>query len=157
MKKLYTTILVLFALSCEDQYLTVERRVVDAENNIPIYFNTYAEQDGLNTWRPVFTYYIYQMEEGEYDAYFHAYVMIDDSIISQETIIIDTQSTDSVKGILEESNLSRLFFSPQNIEALHSMIRYYVHKMTDGKVVSKQSPDELFIVMRSILLQDLKI
>tara|TARA_B100000902_G_C27306499_1_gene915801 strand:- start:1871 stop:2524 length:654 start_codon:yes stop_codon:yes gene_type:complete len=79
--------------------------------------------------------------------------MIDDSIISQETIIIDTQSTDSVKGILEESNLSRLFFSPQNIEALHSMIRYYVHKMTDGKVVSKQSPDELFIVMRSILLQ----
>ena len=81
MKKLYTTILVLFALSCEDQYLTVERRVVDAENNIPIYFNTYAEQDGLNTWRPVFTYYIYQMEEGEYDAYFHAYVMIEDSII----------------------------------------------------------------------------
>ena len=37
--------------------------------------------------------------------------MIDDSIIKNETIIIDTQSTDSVKGILEETNLSRLFFS----------------------------------------------
>ena len=79
--------------------------------------------------------------------------LIDDSIIKQETIIIDTQSTDSVKGILEESNLSRLFFSPQNIEAIQSMVRYYVYKLTDGQIVSKQSQDELFIVMRSILLQ----
>ena len=69
------------SLSCEDKYLTVERRVVDAENNIPIYFSTYAEQDGVNTWRPVFTYYIYQIEEGIYDAYFHAYIMVNDSIV----------------------------------------------------------------------------
>ena len=79
--------------------------------------------------------------------------MIDDSIIKQETIIIDTQSTDSVKGILEENNLTRLFFSPQNIEAIQIMIRYYVHKLSDGQIVSKQSPDELFIIMRSIMLQ----
>ena len=81
MKKLYTTILVLFMMGCEDKYLTIERRVVDAESKIPIYYNTYAEQDGSNTWRPVFTYYIYHMEEGQYDAYFHAYVMIEDSVI----------------------------------------------------------------------------
>jgi len=74
-------LLVLALMSCEDKYLTVEKRLVSAENNIPIYFSTYAEQDGSNTWRPVFTYYIYQMEEGEYDAYFHAYVMVDDSVI----------------------------------------------------------------------------
>ena len=79
--------------------------------------------------------------------------LIDDSIIKQETIIIDTQSTDSVKGILEESNLSRLFFSPQNIEAIQGMIRYYVYKLTGGQIVSNQSQDEIFIVMRSILLQ----
>ena len=78
MKKL---LLFLFLLSCQDKYMTIERRVVDAENNIPIYFQATAEQDGVNTWRPVFTYYIYQMEEGEYDAYFHAYIMIGDSII----------------------------------------------------------------------------
>ena len=66
---------------CEDNYLTVEKRIVDAENKIPIYFQATAEQDGLNSWKPVFTYYIYQMEEGEYDAYFHAYVMVDDSVI----------------------------------------------------------------------------
>jgi hypothetical protein len=78
MKKL---LLFLFLLSCQDKYMTIERRVVDAENNIPIYFQATAEQDGVNTWRPVFTYYIYQMEEGEYDAFFHAYIMIGDSII----------------------------------------------------------------------------
>ena len=71
----------MLALGCEDKYLTVEKRIVDAESKIPIYFNTYAEQDGVNSWRPVFTYYIYQMDEGEYDAYFHAYVMVDDSVI----------------------------------------------------------------------------
>ena len=73
--------LTFYYIGCQDQYMTIERRVVDAENNIPIYFSTYAEQDGLNTWRPVFTYYIYQMEEGHYDAYFHAYVMVNDSVI----------------------------------------------------------------------------
>ena len=78
---------------------------------------------------------------------------IGNEIIKQETIIIDTQSTDAVKGILEENNLTRLFFSPQNIEAIQSMIRYYVHKLTDGQIVSKQSPDELFVIMRSIILQ----
>ena len=67
--------------SCEDSYMTVERRVIDAENKIPIYFQATAEQDGFNTWRPVFSYYIYQMEEGMYDAYFHAYVMIEDSVV----------------------------------------------------------------------------
>ena len=79
--------------------------------------------------------------------------IIDDNIIKQETIIIDTQSTDSVKGILEENNLTRLFFSPQNIEAIQGMIRYYVFKLTNGQIVSKQSPDELFVIMRSIILQ----
>lgn len=71
----------LLMVSCEDSYMTVERRVINAENKIPIYFQATAEQDGVNTWRPVFTYYIYQMEEGNYDAYFHAYIMMDDSVI----------------------------------------------------------------------------
>ena len=69
------------SLGCQDKYMTLEKTIVDSKNNIPIYFNTYAEQDGTNTWRPVFTYYIYQLEEGDYDAYFHAYVMIEDSVI----------------------------------------------------------------------------
>ena len=83
----FVVCLVLFAAlaisftSCEDSYMTVERRVIDAENKIPIYFQATAEQDGINTWRPVFTYYIFQLEEGVYDAYFHAYIMVQDSVI----------------------------------------------------------------------------
>ena len=77
----FTLILLAFCLigmvflSCDDSYMTVERRVIDTDNRIPIYFWAEAEQAGSNTWRPVFTYYIYSLEEGEYDAYFHAYVV----------------------------------------------------------------------------------
>ena len=80
-KSLARLVFLLLLLSCEDKFLTVERNYIDAESKIPIYFTASAEQDGLNTWRPVFTYYIYQIEEGEYDAYFHAYVMVNDSVI----------------------------------------------------------------------------
>ena len=68
-------------IGCEDSYMTVEKRIIDAENKIPIYFQATAEQDGVNTWRPVFSYYIFQLEEGVYDAYFHAYIMVQDSVI----------------------------------------------------------------------------
>ena len=80
-KSLAKLVFLFLLLSCEDKFLTVERNYIDAESKIPIYFTASAEQDGLNTWRPVFTYYIYQMDEGEYDAYFHAYVMVNDSVI----------------------------------------------------------------------------
>ena len=66
------------AWSCGDDYMTVERRIIDADNKVPMYFYAEAEQAGNNTWKPVFTYLIYSLEEGEYDAYFHAY-MIDSS------------------------------------------------------------------------------
>ena len=78
MKKLYTTILVLFMLSCSDDYMTIEQRIIDSDAKVPLYFYASAEQAGMNTWRPVFTYYIYTIDEGEYDAYFHAY-MVDSS------------------------------------------------------------------------------
>ena len=51
-------------IACEDRYLTVERRVVDAENKVPVYFYAEAEQADVDTWRPVFTYYVYFLEEG---------------------------------------------------------------------------------------------
>tara|TARA_R110002020_G_scaffold437716_2_gene648007 strand:- start:459 stop:851 length:393 start_codon:yes stop_codon:yes gene_type:complete len=69
------TFIALIILSCQDKYLTVERNTIDSENNIPIYFWAEAEQAGVNTWHPIFYYYIYSLEEGEYDAYFHAYVV----------------------------------------------------------------------------------
>ena len=58
----------------------------------------------------------------------------------------------SVKGIIEETALSKYFFSNENIESIQKTLRYRVYKNTD-KVIDKQSEKELFIVMRSILLQ----
>tara|TARA_R100001530_G_C4248047_1_gene137081 strand:- start:305 stop:676 length:372 start_codon:yes stop_codon:yes gene_type:complete len=75
MKKL---LLLLTLIGCQDDYMTFERRIVDSDNRVPVYFYAEAEQAGVNTWKPVFTYHIYSLEEGEYDAYFHAY-MIDSS------------------------------------------------------------------------------
>ena len=72
---LYTIFLVVLSLSCEDDYVTIERNIIDAETKVPIYFYATAEQSGIDTWRPVFTYLIYSLEEGEYDAYFHAYMI----------------------------------------------------------------------------------
>jgi len=70
--------LVLISTSCSDDFMIMEQRIIDSESKIPLYFYASAEQAGVNTWRPVFTYYIYSIDEGEYDAYFHAY-MIDSS------------------------------------------------------------------------------
>ena len=81
MKHILLAFLFLFP-SCSDSYMTVERNVIDAENKVPIYFYAEPEQSNdANTWRPVFTYFIYAMDEGVYDAYFHAYCMMEDSVI----------------------------------------------------------------------------
>ena len=73
MKKLL--LIFLLFVSCGDDYMSIERRVINSDTKIPMYFYATAEQAGTNTWRPVFTYFIYTVEEGEYDAYFHAYVI----------------------------------------------------------------------------------
>lgn len=59
----------------------------------------------------------------------------------------------AIKGIHEETGLSELYFSKENMAILQSAIRYEVNQIT-GKVIDKQSPNELSIVMRSIYLQN---
>ncbi len=115
MKKL---LLFLFLLSCQDKYMTIERRVVEAENNIPIYF--YAEAthaDSENTWKPIFTYMIYQMEEGMYDAYFHAYCMLDDSVIWSGVQPIEIEGGKKIWGEF----VSNANFSPEWISNVTPM------------------------------------
>ena len=70
-----SVLFIFYAWSCGVDYMSIERRIIDAENKVPIYFYATAEQSGEDTWRPVFTYLIYSLEEGEYDAYFHAYMV----------------------------------------------------------------------------------
>ena len=102
----------LYAWSCGDDYLTVERNVIDAENKVPIYFFADAQQaENTNSWRPIFTYYIYLMEEGEFDAYFHAYCMDGDSVIWSGVQPITIEGRKKIWG----EYVSNANFTPDNI------------------------------------------
>jgi hypothetical protein len=67
-------------------------------------------------------------------------------------------ASNSVKGIIEETPLSELFFSKMNIDVNQLHIRYkmyekYNENKEDKGKIDEQSYNELFIVMRSIFLQ----
>ena len=72
--------------------------------------------------------------------------------INNENVMIKDNKETSIKGLLEENPLNDLFFSDKNIDALQMGIRYGVYQNTN-KVISKQSENELYIIMRSIMLQ----
>jgi len=73
--------------------------------------------------------------------------------IGESDIVINKDNREtSIKGIVERSATSDLFFSDMNIDAIHQSIRYGVNKST-GQVVAKQSDNTIYVVMRSIMLQ----
>lgn len=58
----------------------------------------------------------------------------------------------AVKGIVEETALSDYFFSTTNTKIIQDTLRYKVFQITN-MVIGPQSSNELYIIMRSILLQ----
>ena len=79
--------------------------------------------------------------------------VIGDDGLKQLDIVIHKDNTDtSVKGLLEKTSISDIYFSETNINVLQDTIRYRVYEITN-KVISKQSENELYIIMRSIMLQ----
>jgi hypothetical protein len=76
-----------------------------------------------------------------------------DEELLEDTVIFNTEKQDSIKGILEDSDVNRIFFSKANIEALQQLIRYRVYQSNNEAIISIQSEEQLFIIMRSILLQ----
>lgn len=80
--------------------------------------------------------------------------IVSDEQLPPETALVinkDNQDT-SIKGILEENSINEIFFSEMNVKVIQDTIRYKVNSDT-GKVISRQSDNELYIVMRSIMLQ----
>jgi len=77
---------------------------------------------------------------------------IDEKQLKMETIIFNTGRSDALKGIVEETPVTNIFFSPQNIKAIQDSIRYYVFKITQSRI-SNQDRQQLHILMRSIILQ----
>lgn len=63
-------------------------------------------------------------------------------------------SSESVKGIQNETILSKEFFSPENVNLIQKMIIKGVFDASKGKyIIEKQNQDNLQIVMRSMYLQ----
>ena len=71
---------------------------------------------------------------------------------NQEIIINKDYQDTSIKGLLEKNAINDIFFSYINMKALNDSIRYGVYQKTSD-VISKQSQNELYGVMRSIMLQ----
>ena len=79
--------------------------------------------------------------------------VLDFNLPKEGDIVInkDNQET-SVKGIVEKTAVSDVFFSDMNTDIIQQSIRYGVNQRT-GKVVSNQQENTIYIIMRSILLQ----
>ena len=69
-----------------------------------------------------------------------------------DIVIKKDNNETAIKGILEQNSINDIFFSDINIKVLQDTIRYKVHEITK-KVISEQSQNELYIIMRSIMLQ----
>lgn len=70
----------------------------------------------------------------------------------------DVKNTDytreAISGYFTKNEVSELFFSELNIDALQDGIRYKIYNETNGKyIIGRQSDQELKAVMRSIYLQ----
>ena len=103
-------------MSCGDEYVSYENRIINATSNVPMYFyaNAMPNYDTGNTWYPEFVYYIYQIEEGEYDAYFHAYLITDDSVSWAGTTEIDIAHGKKILGIY--SAVGQVWLPPEYLE-----------------------------------------
>ena len=74
------------------------------------------------------------------------------NMIMQSDTLFKNNSQVSLKGIVEQSKTSEIFFSEANIDIIQQTIRFQIFKRND-KIISRQSENELIIVMRSIFLQ----
>lgn len=64
-------------------------------------------------------------------------------------------SMDSLRGIQEESLLSKLFFHPKNVELIQKQLIIEIFRRTNGEYLLSEFQDEadLQVVMRSVFLQ----
>ena len=71
---------------------------------------------------------------------------------NNDRIMVKDNQESSIRGLLEDNPLNTLFFSDENINAIQMGLRYGVYKRIK-KIISKPSENELYIIMRSIMLQ----
>ena len=65
-----------------------------------------------------------------------------------------TMGQEALRGVQEESILSRIFFDPLNVKIIHKLIRKKVFEASNGKyLIEDQDEADLMVVMRSMFLQ----
>lgn len=75
-------------------------------------------------------------------------------MFSQEKKDSDAMNKEAIKNIHINNELSSLFFSELNVNAIQEAIRYQVYiKSDDTYIIDKQSETELYIIMRGMYLQ----
>ena len=80
-------------------------------------------------------------------------VIRDTPLPPETSLVINKDNKDtSIKGILEDNSINDIFFSDMNTKVIQDTIRYKVNLET-GEVIARQSDNELYIIMRSIMLQ----
>ena len=85
----------------------------------------------------------------------HDVSIVKDAILPHgdgDLVIQKDNNETSIRGLLEKNAVNDIFFSDMNIKGLQDSIRYGVHLKTE-KVISNQSSNELYTIMRSIMLQ----
>ena len=126
-----------------DDYITVSDQKTGREGIYKKSFLSGNQSDSLDI-----------MTEGVNNGRMHDVTIIKDTILPKEAEIVikkDNQET-SIKGLLEKNSINDIFFSDMNVKVLQDTIRYGVHQETK-QVISGQSDNELYVVMRSVMLQ----
>ncbi len=71
----------------------------------------------------------------------------------QEKTKPSTYAREAIKGIIEPSKLTDLFFSRENLKIIQNMVRRDIYDRSDKKYVIDYQPEtEVLIVMRSVFL-----
>ena len=77
----------------------------------------------------------------------------------QEKILLDDKTSyyNALKYQHQPTHLSNTYFSSENIENVHNLIKKYVFKLSEGKYnIDNQNKDTLKTIMKSIYLQSSK-
>ena len=97
----------------------------DSQKLMPFYFGTQVEAVNVNgNWSPIFFYYIYHSEPGDYESYFNAYLVWRDEIIYSGKQRVYTQYGKVVYGEF----LPKEEFTPDGKEDLIPMANITVRK-----------------------------
>ena len=97
----------------------------DSQKLMPFYFGADAEAVNVNgNWSPVFFYYIYQSEPGDYESYFNAYLVWRDKIIYSGKQRVYTKYGETIYGEFSPEEE----FSPDNKDDLIPMANITVRK-----------------------------